>query len=85
MASRVIATGLAAATSYSYRVRATDAAGNLSGYSNVASATTGSTPPPIAFVQGNFATPQSPTRLAFVVEKMLAQFPPRIKPLVPAA
>jgi RHS repeat-associated protein len=34
-------TGLAAATSYSYRVRATDAAGNLSAYSSVASATTG--------------------------------------------
>jgi fibronectin type 3 domain-containing protein len=33
-------TGLTAGTSYSYRVRATDAAGNLSGYSNVASATT---------------------------------------------
>src|SRR2546428_6968493 len=33
-------TGLAAATSYSYRVRATDAAGNLSGYSITASATT---------------------------------------------
>src|SRR5207245_2508577 len=33
-------TGLAAATGYSYRVRATDAAGNLSGYSNTASATT---------------------------------------------
>ena len=32
--------GLTAGTSYSYRVRATDAAGNLSGYSNVASATT---------------------------------------------
>ena len=32
--------GLLASTSYSYRVRATDAAGNLSGYSNVASATT---------------------------------------------
>ena len=32
-------TGLTSATSYSYRVRATDAAGNLSGYSNVASAT----------------------------------------------
>src|SRR2546430_6113218 len=38
-------TGLAANTSYSYRVRATDAAGNPSGYSNVASATT---PAPIA-------------------------------------
>jgi len=34
-------TGLTAETSYSYRVRATDAAGNLSGYSNVASGTTG--------------------------------------------
>ena len=33
-------TGLAAATSYSYRVRATDAAGNLSPYSTTASATT---------------------------------------------
>src|SRR5262249_6376908 len=33
-------TGLTAGTSYSYRVRATDAAGNLSPYTNVASATT---------------------------------------------
>src|SRR5438093_539473 len=33
-------TGLAANTSYSYRVRATDAASNLSAYSNVTSATT---------------------------------------------
>ena len=33
-------TGVAAATSYSYRVRAADAAGNLSGYSSVQSATT---------------------------------------------
>jgi chitodextrinase len=33
-------TGLTANTSYSYRVRATDAAGNLGPYSNVASATT---------------------------------------------
>ena len=32
--------GLASSTSYSYRVRANDAAGNLSGYSNLASATT---------------------------------------------
>jgi fibronectin type 3 domain-containing protein len=55
-------TGLLANTSYSYRVRATDAAGNFSGYSNTASATTpGSSPPPsIAFVQVNSATPQSP-------------------------
>jgi Fibronectin type III domain len=33
-------TGLTASTSYSYRVRATDAAGNLSGYSNVSSSIT---------------------------------------------
>src|SRR2546430_8133610 len=40
--------GLAANTSYSYQVRATDAAGNPSGYSNVASAATAGahTPPP---------------------------------------
>ena len=37
-------TGLSAGTSYSYRVRATDAAGNLSAYSNVASATTQAPP-----------------------------------------
>ncbi len=44
-------TGLTASTSYSYRVRATDAAGNLSSYSNTASATTptgGDTTPPSA-------------------------------------
>jgi hypothetical protein len=35
-------TGLTPSTSYSYRVRATDAAGSLSNYSNVASATTAS-------------------------------------------
>ena len=34
--------GLTASTSYGYRVRATDAAGNLSNYSNTASATTSS-------------------------------------------
>jgi len=33
-------TGLTAGTTYSYRVRATDAAGNFGGYSNVASAST---------------------------------------------
>src|SRR5882724_9543448 len=33
-------TGLAAGTSYSYQVRAVDAAGNLGAYSNIASATT---------------------------------------------
>jgi YD repeat-containing protein len=35
-------TGLTASTSYGYRVRATDAAGNLSSYSTVATATTSS-------------------------------------------
>jgi hypothetical protein len=39
-------TGLSASTTYSYRVRATDAGGNLSGYSSVASATTQSASPP---------------------------------------
>src|SRR2546430_196142 len=38
-------TGLAPNTSYSYIVRATDAAGNLGPYSDVASATTPATPP----------------------------------------
>jgi hypothetical protein len=54
--------GLSASTSYSYRVRATDAAGNLGPYSNIVGATTGSTAPPpaITFVQGNYATPQTP-------------------------
>ena len=37
-------TSVAASTSYSYRVRATDAAGNLSPYSNTASATTPAAP-----------------------------------------
>ncbi len=36
--------GLVASTSYSYRVRASDAAGNLSGYSNTATATTNAAP-----------------------------------------
>jgi len=41
-------TGLQVVTSYSYRVRATDAANNLSPYSNTASATTPDTTPPTA-------------------------------------
>src|SRR5205814_6494914 len=43
-------TGLTAGTGYSYRVRATDAAGNLSAYSSVANATTQApdTQPPTA-------------------------------------
>jgi chitodextrinase len=40
--------GLAMGASYSYRARATDAAGNISDYSNVASGTTFTTPPPAA-------------------------------------
>jgi len=51
---------LAASTTYSYRVRATDGAGNLSLYSNIAGATTASTPPPPpTFVQVNSVVPQS--------------------------
>ena len=38
-------TGLSANTTYRYRVRAADAAGNVSGYSNIASATTPAPPP----------------------------------------
>src|SRR5712671_522863 len=38
--------GLTATTSYSYRVRATDAAANLSAYSNTANVTTSAPPPP---------------------------------------
>ena len=52
-------TGLAGGISYSYRVRATDAAGNLSGYSNISASIvpSGGT---VSYVQGNYATPQSP-------------------------
>src|SRR6266567_4657478 len=52
-------TGLLAGTTYSYRVRATDAASNLSPYSNVASATTLSTSATLSYVQGNSAVPQT--------------------------
>jgi chitodextrinase len=48
---------LQSSTTYTYRVRATDAAGNLSGYSNTASASTSSAPASPAFVQSNWATP----------------------------
>jgi phosphodiesterase/alkaline phosphatase D-like protein len=57
-------TGLAASTSYSYRIRATDAANNLSSYSPTASATTAAAIP-IAFRQVASAAPQSsPTSVA---------------------
>src|SRR5277367_5661368 len=49
-------TGVTASTSYSYRVRANDAAGNNSGYSNTASATT---PAP-----ADTTPPSAPTNLA---------------------
>jgi hypothetical protein len=52
--------GLLPGTSYSYRTRATDAAGNLSGYSNISTAATNqSTASPISFIQRAYATPQS--------------------------
>src|SRR5439155_1408405 len=53
-------TGLTASTSYLYRVRATDAADNLSSYSGTANATT-ATAPAISFIQVNYTTPQSLT------------------------
>ncbi len=52
-------TGLTASTSYSYRVRARDAAANFSGYSNTASATTQSGPTVITYVQGANAVPST--------------------------
>ncbi|MGB8592208.1 MAG: galactose oxidase-like domain-containing protein, partial [Candidatus Acidiferrales bacterium] len=64
-------TGLLASTSYSYRVLATDAAGNLSAFSNTASATTlsASSAPAIKFVQVNSATPSTPSSSVAVVFK----------------
>ena len=60
-------TGLTAATGYTYRVRATDAAGNLSQYSNTSSTTTMASSGTISYVQGNYATPQSaPTSVSVV-------------------
>jgi chitodextrinase len=53
--------GLTPSTSYSFRVRAVDAAANTSGYSNTATAATQAGPPPApAFVQGGSSAPQSP-------------------------
>src|SRR5262249_17586500 len=64
-------TGLNGSTNYNYRVRATDAAGNLSGYSNLANAVTqastgGGGIRPIAFVQMNYATPSTTTSVVSV-------------------
>ncbi|MBS0421997.1 MAG: fibronectin type III domain-containing protein [Proteobacteria bacterium] len=50
-------TGLAAGTSYTYRVRATDGAGNLSAYSSPATTTTSANP--ITYVQSNSVSPNS--------------------------
>jgi hypothetical protein len=52
-------TGLVAGTTYSYQVQASDIDGNLSPFSNVASATTLSSPTTITYVQGASGTPQS--------------------------
>ena len=52
-------TGLTGGTTYSYQVRATDAANNVSTYSNIATATTSAGVSPILFVQANSSTPQS--------------------------
>ena len=49
-------TGLTALTSYSYRVRATDAASNLSDYSSVATQTTAATSPPVFVTETHSAT-----------------------------
>ncbi len=60
-------TKLTSSTSYTYRVRAVDAFGNMSPYSNLASAVTRSNVPAISYVQGNSATPQSsPTSVTVV-------------------
>ena len=52
-------TGLAGATSYSYRVRAIDAAGNLGAYSGTATSTTFVSSGTITFVQVKDGTPHS--------------------------
>jgi chitodextrinase len=55
-----IDTGLTVTTSYSFRVRATDAAGNVGPYSAIVSATTAAAATTITFVQMNSGTPTSP-------------------------
>lgn len=58
--------GLTASTSYSYRVRATDAAGNLSGYSNISSAITS------AMGSSNIIVSVSPRRGGLTVTQQLS-------------
>jgi chitodextrinase len=55
-------TGLTASSLYTYRVRASDAVGNLSGYSNSAGETTLGAGP--GFVQGNFSSPGAGSSLS---------------------
>jgi chitodextrinase len=57
-------TGLTASTSYSYRVRANDAAGNNSAYSNTASATTPAAP-------GNISVTISPRRGGLTISQTM--------------
>jgi chitodextrinase len=69
-------TSVAASTSYSYRVQATDAAGNLSAFSSIVTVLTPAaaitTPATISFVQANYATPQ-PAQTAVTVPYSAAQ------------
>ena len=59
-------TGLAAGTSFSFRVRASDAAGNVSAYSNLASATTASTAiAPVAAFSGSPTSGAAPLTVNF--------------------
>ena len=55
--------GLSASTSYRYRVRASDAAGNLSAYSAIATATTGAAP--------DTTPPSAPKNLVATVTKII--------------
>ena len=56
--------GLAASTTYQYRISAYDAAGNTSGFATASSSTpqavANTGPVPVQYVQGNYATPQTP-------------------------
>jgi len=52
--------GLLAGTNYSYQVEAIDTAGNMSLFSNMASATTGTGATTISYVQGAYVDPQTP-------------------------